>query len=292
MISVFVLFILSKKAANPAGCNGTLQECRRLVTVINNAYNFSDRVYARQMQSVVCYATRHGYGYDQIDPASFERCSEFKDVFFFAKHCAVAEYLKGLKRGALAYVLDGDVAEANPAVKLHMFDSPGMDIIFYERLWNSEIVSGNYIARNTLFTRIFLRKWALYFYKQPKGFSSADNGALHAALAEFKRANGPIKGSCETGYQQLTDDVYNLKPYFNWVKMCRDELKPETFIQGLISDVIGNIIIAKKGRGFVADGAYLNWKTGKTTGYPPLYHGIKNKEVLKKFNGCWKLVVN
>ena len=48
----------------------------------------------------------------------------------------------------------------------------------------------------------------------------------------------------------------------------------------------------KRGTGFVADGAYLDWKTNQADGYPPLYHGVKNKNVLFKDNGCWKLVVN
>ena len=200
---VFLHCFTSATSAVPPGCSGTLQECRRLVTVINNAYNFSDSVYARQMQSVVCYATRHGYGNDEIDPARNTECDEFKGVFFFSNHCAISVYLGTLLRGALVYVLDGDVAEANPAVELEKFDVPGMDFIFYERLWNDEVVSGNYVARHTHFTRTFLLHWARYFYRQPTGFSSADNGALHAALSEFKRSGGTVTSPCEAGYASL-----------------------------------------------------------------------------------------
>lgn len=289
-----VLAVATTGPVIPRGCAGTLQECRRIVTVINNAYSFADTVYARQMQSVVCYATRHGYGYDQLDPADFSSaCSEFASSFFFAKHCAVAEYLRRrTKRRALVYVLDGDVAEANPLVRLQAFDHVGADITFYERIWNPEVMAGNYIARNTLFTRKFLRTWAAYFHKQPPGFSSADNGALHPALTAVMRGRDLTEGPCETEYTNLTTDVTNLTPYFNWVELCRKTLPPNTYLKGVVNKVVGIVFVAKKGTGFVADGAFLGWKTNESAGYPPLYHGVKDMHMLKRDNGCWKIVKN
>ena len=38
--------------------------------------------------------------------------------------------------------------------------------------------SGNYMVRNTPFSRDFLMRWAKYYDRRPKGFSSADNGAI------------------------------------------------------------------------------------------------------------------
>lgn len=47
-----------------------------------------------------------------------------------------------------------------------------------ERFFNWEIASGNYIARNSEFSKDFLRKWADYQYIQPDNFNGADNGVL------------------------------------------------------------------------------------------------------------------
>lgn len=193
-----------------------------------------------------------------------------------------------VKHKALLYILDGDVVEANPRVRLETFDYFNSDITFYERLWNPEVMSGNYIVQNTFFARAFLRFWTRFFYKQPPGFSSADNGALHAALALFARARPDVASPCETGYANLTTDVTNLTLYFKWIKTCRNILQPDSFLEGIINKTRGKIFIAKKGTCFVADGAFLGWSINKNAGYPPLYHGIKDKHDLKSDNnGCW-----
>jgi hypothetical protein len=46
-------------------------------------------------------------------------------------------------------------------------------------------LSGNYIASNKPWVLEFLRYWAHFRFRQPSGFSSADNGALHLALLEI-----------------------------------------------------------------------------------------------------------
>ena len=167
-----------------------------------------------------------------------------------------------------------------------------MDFIFYERLWNDEVVSGNYVARHTHFTRTFLLHWARYFYRQPTGFSSADNGALHAALSQVKRSGGTVTSPCEAGYASLTHDVYDLAPYFAWIKTCRLELEGRRFIQGIIDQIIGNVIIVKRGTGFVADGAYLDWKTNQADGYPRFTTALRIKRTCSSKTTGAGLVVN
>ena len=39
-------------------------------------------------------------------------------------------------------------------------------------------VTGNYMVRNTEFSRDFLMRWAKYYDQRPSGFSSSDNGAI------------------------------------------------------------------------------------------------------------------
>lgn len=272
------------------GCrHGDSTECLRIVTVINNEYDLSAQ-YGPQMASIVCYATRHGHGYDQIDPGDYEECRGYNS-FFFAKHCAVTQYLKKrAKRNAWLLVLDGDVAEANKAVPLEVFLEPDVDILFYERSWNPEIMAGNYLVRNTIFSQMFLMQWAAFDRKQPPGFSSADNGALHPQLAN---ALSLPEEHCLQGYFQLNHTVYELDPYFEWVQSCRNAgLRANTILKAHVDNFEGTVFIFEKNKGPVTDGFQLQWKTDQGAGFPPLYHGVKNKNMLFKSNGCWALAKN
>ena len=271
-------------AACVGACRHALRDCIRIVSVINDAYSFSSRVYRRQLDSVICYATRHGYGYDEVDPWAYEECKKYK-VFFFAKHCAVRQYLRqSIRKDSFVLVLDGDVAAANAHVRLELFFNETDDFIFYERIWNAEIVSGNYIVRNSVFSHALLQEWAEYETRQPLGFSSADNGALHVVLS---RVISP-HSQCEQGYRALNNSVSDLTPYFDWIECCRKQgLSAKRHVHLQWKSLHGNITILKKAQGFVADGAYLGWKTDQPHGYPPLYHGLKNKEALIKRDGCW-----
>lgn len=277
----YFLLWLGFLASVGARCRFDKDECTRLVTVINNDYDFASRVYRKQMDSVICFATRHGYGYDQIDPRDYKECDPYT-VFFFAKHCAVKEYLKQRVRyKAWVLVLDGDVSEAVPSVSLENFLSSQSDLQFYDRSWSSEIVSGNYFVRNTVFSHAFLQGWADFEKIRPIGFSSADNGALHAHLADTLRM---LPKYCVEGYHRLNHTVKHLDPYFTWVKSCRENgLFSGVVAPGRVNSFVGNITFLSKYQGPVADYVYVNSNVRQ----PPLYHGIKNQDLLRKKNGCW-----
>ena len=53
----------------------------------------------------------------------------------------------------------------------------------------------NLPLKNTAKTREFLHKWANLEYGQPKGFSSADNGAIHVALMAWFKGAENSKGT-------------------------------------------------------------------------------------------------
>ena len=122
--------------------------------------------------------------------------------------------------------MDSDVIAHNYKRDWNWDEEEKYDMIFYERWWNGEIVAGGYGVKNFKKTRKFLRMWADLEYSQPKGFSSADNGAIHVALMKwFQGVKNDSKASqCIKDYQELKEDVMNLKPYNKFVNCARTAL--------------------------------------------------------------------
>ena len=99
----------------------------------------------------------------------------------FRKHCAAANYLE---RVDWLYVLDGDTGVVGGQHCLEEFIDEAAELLFYERFFSGEIMSGNYIAKNSVPARRFLRSWAALEAEQPPApyFFSSDNGAVHVAV--------------------------------------------------------------------------------------------------------------
>uniref|UniRef100_A0A914C4Y6 Uncharacterized protein n=1 Tax=Acrobeloides nanus TaxID=290746 RepID=A0A914C4Y6_9BILA len=101
-------------------------------------------------------------------------------------------------------VLDADTGVINPNHCIEEWIDDRVNIIFYERFHNFEVMAGNYLVKNTEFSRNFLMKWAEYQYLHPRSsWHNSDNGALHIHILKTLRggANTEIN-ACESIWQK------------------------------------------------------------------------------------------
>lgn len=285
---VYFMCLLVANVALDVRCPEGNPGCLRIVTVIDEAYATN---MTRQIESISCYARRHGYSHERIDANLYPSCAGSgtldRHAYFFAKHCVIRQYLRRqvlYKHWLL--VLDGDVAAANPAIPMTPFIRDSSDIIFYQRSWSGELAAGNYLVRHSVFSLVFLGQWLSYAGKMPKGFSSWDNGALHPLIAK-KISEDPRP--CVDGYNALEAPKSELDKYFKWVSTClRECISPGAHAT---KHPRGEIYIYMKQKGFVIDGAFVDpaWKASQTVGYPPLYHNVKDQSMLHGTGPCWEL---
>lgn len=259
-----------------------------IVTVSDAAHSHT---FATQAHSMQCYAQQHGYKFILINPAVVApTCEQNHEDFFFRKHCAVSRWLLSQPPGTTAFVLDGDNVGGTSNRSLSRWLSYDFDIAFYERSWNFEITAGNYIVRNTLFSRLFLLKWASYEYSKPFGFSSSDNGAIHMAILDALAIRK--RQVCHDQYRALRAPVTNLVPYYKFISCTRALLgPPRTHIayaynetlsngqEGVTNDgrsIAGKITVFPRFFGFSVD-AYVHGLQSRRN-LQPFHHGIKKND--------------
>ena len=222
------------------------------IYIISVADEFFRERYAPIFKAMSLYASQHGYKWLILgDTGSEPFCEEKYADFFFRKHCIVSNWMqRHTMTGDRIFVFDSDVVPYRTSVPLTHWLKNEEDLIFYDRAMNTEVMAGNYAVRNTDATRDFLMRWADYEAEIPPGFSSADNGAIHLHLVRTLGFE-PLKiSACAQMYYNLTSDVTNLGPYFDFVGCTRQLVKAGTYVS---EDQALSIRIMKKETAWVVD---------------------------------------
>ncbi|CAI2353017.1 unnamed protein product [Caenorhabditis sp. 36 PRJEB53466] len=156
------------------------QKCQKIaiVTIITNSTPVTD--YQVALDSVKCYAQTQNYEFLVLIDSDYSQfCHQTHK--FFLRHCVVAQILP--RYDAILF-LDADHGVVNPKVRIEKFMDPAVDLTFYDRFFDWEVMAGSYIVANTLFSRHFLRYWSDFESKMPRVKHGSDNAALHLILAE------------------------------------------------------------------------------------------------------------
>ncbi|CAD5213793.1 unnamed protein product [Bursaphelenchus okinawaensis] len=227
-----------------------------------------EKMYKIAKDTLACYlkSTNYTVFYVDIfnDTEVTKQCNYAN--LFFQKHCAASVYLKKVD---WLMVLDADTAVINPNHCIEEYIDERVDVILYERFFNFEFASGNYLVRNTPFGHKFLLEWAEHDKLQAtKGFSGADNGVIHIHVLKLvmPEALNEIATCLDVYYTQR-----NLQEYYGYVYCVRNVLGASRFFPGKIR-------ILRRGLAFVRDG-FFTYNHFCARDF--MFHGIKENDVGK-----------
>jgi len=188
----------------------------------------------------------------------------------------VNEWLAKQPSSLVAFVLDMDVVAAALDRGLETWARRTEDVQFYLRVWLPEIAAGNYVVRNTAFSRGLLKNWVSFHNKIPKGFSSSDNGAIHLVL--LAATERPGYEECISIYNNLTHDLSHggFEEYFVYTKCVLAHLAPEAN-GNKWETALGSISLWPRLSGWVGDGFTVDGVANNQAGMV-LHHNVKEKK--------------
>uniref|UniRef100_A0A2K6VQS6 Nucleotide-diphospho-sugar transferase domain-containing protein n=2 Tax=Onchocerca TaxID=6281 RepID=A0A2K6VQS6_ONCVO len=137
--------------------------------------------YQLAMETFECYCIYRRYAWVVINVSENDTLKLLcpQEQFFFQRHCVTAQFLQENNYYDYVLFVDSDMGVINPKRRIEEYIMDDKDIIFYNRIWNFEVMAGSYLAKNTIFVINFLRMWANYNYRLPHSFHGSDNAAIH-----------------------------------------------------------------------------------------------------------------
>ena len=95
-----------------------------------------------QTDTIKCFCDKNGLQFHMFSVSKARSCKHFS--VFYRRHCILTEIMKNWNENDFVYVIDSDVISYNGSSRNLQNPNENIDLIFFERWWNGEVMSGTY----------------------------------------------------------------------------------------------------------------------------------------------------